>query len=229
VDIVDFHVTFSPPAPATIDATYVPEAGMMQLAVSFPAPVAPQVAAVTFDITRTIDDGPTEVIMPTQSVVGDILLLDTTPTINGDNQYAVITYTAAGAASDPVTVDAVTTETQWAFLSTGDGFADYVLFFGDLTVGSVPQRDSALIKAAGRARSIALFGETSTLDVSVTATILTDMGSSPQQIESLMLGAGLACYRDPSGRRVFGMLSNNGIANIGPQFASLSFTISEAT
>lgn len=229
VDTVDFGVTFAPPAPATIDATYVPEAGMMQLAVSFPDPVAPQVSAATFVILRTIDDGPTEVITAPQTVVGDILLLDTTPTINGDNVYEVVTWTADGASSDPVIADAVTTEARWAFLSTGDGFADYVLFFGDLTVSSTPQRDSALIKAAGRSRPIALFGDTSTLDIAVTATILTDAGSSPQQIEEMLLTAGLACFRDPSGRRIFGLLSNASIANIGPRFASLSFTISEAT
>lgn len=225
---VTFPVAYSPPAPGTITPTYVPQAGMSQLALTFPAPVSPQVAAVTYTVTRTIN-GATEVIVAKQAVTGPIVLIDTTPTINGANVYALTTYSSLGAASAPVTAEMDTAETRWAFLSTGTGFANYVTFYGELVPSAAPSRDSALIMAAGRSRPIAIFGAVSTLDVSVSASLFTDEGSTPQQVETFLLGAGRACYRDPSGRRVFGMLSQAKLANIDPYKADLSFTISEAS
>lgn len=224
---VTFSVSYSSPAQATISTTYVPQAGMTQVSLTFPAAVSPEVSSVAFTLTRTID-GVTETIVANQTITGDIMLLDTTPTINGLNTYAVITFSSLGAASDPVTQDCITAEAVWAFLSTDDSFANYVKFYGDLTVSTAPQRDSALIKAAGRPRPIALYGEVSTLDLAVTTT-LTDDSSTPQQVQALLLGAGRSCYRDPSGQRVFGMLSNPQIVGSGPQSAALSFTISEAS
>jgi hypothetical protein len=224
---VTFAVNYASPAPGTVNGVYVPQAGMMQLTLTFPAPVAPEVAAATYTVTRTIA-GAVETIMDRQPVAGPLILLDTTPTINGTNHYELTTYSSDGSASAPVIAEVVTTETMWAFLSTGDGFADYVTFYGNLNMGSTPARDSALIKAAGRSRPIALFGPTSTLDVAVSATLFTDEGSTPEQVEAWLLNAGIACYRDPSGRRMFGLVSNTQIANRTPFTADLSFTVSEA-
>jgi hypothetical protein len=226
---VTFLVTYSPPAPGTIAPTYVAQDGMAQLVLTFPAPVSPQVAAATYTLTRTIA-GIVETVVSNAAVPGggSIALLDTTPTIHGDNLYTLITYSSLGASAT-VTADMPTSETQWAFLSTGQGFASYVAFYGDLAMGSTPQRDSALFLAAGRSRPIALFGSISTLDIDVAATLLADEGSTPAQVEAFLLTAGRACFRDPSGRRVFGMISGSKIANLTPSKADLTFTISEAS
>lgn len=225
---VTFPVAYSPPAPGTISPVYVPQAGMAQLSLTFPAPVSPQVAAVTYTLTRTIN-GVVEVLQANQPVTGPLVLIDTVPTISGTNLYALTTYSSLGAASAPVTATLVTSETRWAFLSSGDGFANYLTFYGNLTLGSTPLRDSTLVMAAGRSRPIALFGETSTLDVDVVATLFTDEGSSPAQAEAFLLTAGRTCYRDPSGRRVFGMLSNTKLSAVDPRRGDLAFTVSEAS
>lgn len=224
---VTFTVTYASPAAGVFTPEYDSTSGMTQLLLEFPAPVSPDVAAVSFTMTRTTGSL-VETIVDHQSITGPISLLDTTPAVNGTTTYTLVTYSSDGSASDAVTADMTTTELRWAFLSTGDGFADYVKFYGNLKVSSTPSRDSTLVAAAGRSRSIALFGTLSTLDVDVSATLFTDEGSSAAVVESLMLTAGRACYRDPSGRRVFGAISNVRIDDIGPRSASLSFTISES-
>jgi hypothetical protein len=225
---VTFLVTFAPAAPGTITATYVPEAGMTQLALTFPAPTGPQVPAVTYTLTRAINGGAAELLALNQPISA-ATLIDTIPTINGTNTYTLTTYSTLGAASSSVSVDLATSETQWAFLSTGAGFATYLAFYGNLAIGSTPTRDSALILAAGRARPIALFGQSATLDVDVAATFFTDEGSTPDQAEAFMLTATRSCYRDPTGRRIFGLVKGARITNRTPLGADVSFTVSEAS
>lgn len=223
---VTFAVNYADPSPATVTATYVPESGVAQLALAFPPPTGSQVEAATFTITRTIN-GQTEMVVNRQAIAGALTMIDTTPTINGTNTYSVTTYSADGAASIPVTTDMVTAEGRWAFLSTGDGFATIVKFYGNLSVASAPSRDAALVVAAGRSRPIALFGESATLDVSATATVLADEGSTYEDIETFLLTARRVCFRDPTGRRVLGAASGS-LANRTPYAADLSLKVSEA-
>lgn len=221
-----FAVNYAAPAAATIAPEYDIVSGMAQLVLSFPAPVGSEVAAATFTLTRTIL-GTTETLVSHQAVAGPITMVDTTPTINGTNIYAIITYSGDGAASAPVTADMVTGESRWAFLSTGDGYASAVKFYGDLKLGSTPARDATLVMAAGRSKPISLFGQATALDVDVTATIVIGDGSTPEEIEAFLLTAGLTCLRDPSGRRVFGVATGS-LANRTPYAADLTLKVSEA-
>jgi hypothetical protein len=184
---------------------------------------------VTVTLTRSIDGGPPEAILDRFPWTGDpITILDTTPSIHGTNTYEVTTYTAEDAASQPSEATVTTNEERWAFLNAGPGFADVVAFYGNLTLASSPARTTALVTAAGRSRPIALYGEVSTLDVSGTATILDDEGSTVQELEAFILTAGRVCYRDPSGRRMFGALDAK-IDGWAAHRAAFSYTVSEAT
>jgi hypothetical protein len=222
-----FSVDYADPSPATITASYVPDAGMAQVDLTFPDPTEDQVAPATFTLTRTIN-GVVETVADQQPITGDVTVVDTTPQTVGVNSYTVVTYSSDGAGSAPASVDLPVQEGLWAFLSTGDGFATAVKFYGNLAIGANPSRNSGTVQAAGRSRPIALFGETSTLDVNVQATILADEGSTIEEIEAFLLTAGLVCYRDPSGRRVIGVISGK-VDNHTFQAADLSFTVSEAT
>jgi hypothetical protein len=86
-----------------------------------------------------------------------------------------------------------------------------------------------LVPAAGRARPIALFGSTGTLTVSGTASLLdgTDC-STAQEVETFLLTAGRVCYRDATGRRMFGVASGS-ISTAWVSNPQLEFSVSEAS
>lgn len=223
-----FSVDYVDPQSALVDAGYVPESGTTQLTLTLAAD-PDKAAPVAVTITRTIG-GATETLLDRLPWDGTIPLtvLDTTPVVNGVNTYEVVTFTADGAASPPQTAEVAATEDRWAFLNAGPGFASVVAFYGNLSLGTDPQRTSALIQAAGRSRPIALFGEVSTLDISGSATIVPGEGSTVQDIEAFLLTAGRVCYRDPSGRRVFGLVSGK-LDSWTAGTANFTYTVSEAT
>lgn len=196
------------------------------------SPVAEEVyreAPTCVTLTRSIDGGPPEVLLDRFAWDGSdpINLLDPVPTINGHNLYTATTFTEVGQGSLDVANDVTTTESRWAFLNAGAGFAQVVSFYGDLTLASKPKVESALIQAAGRSRPIALYGQSATLDVSGKATIVVGDGTSVGELEAFILAAHRVCYRDPSGRRMFGLLDAS-IDSYGAGTAALTYTVSEA-
>lgn len=222
--LIDFSVDYAEPATPDVEAVYIPETGMVSITIT--DDVADPVP-VTVRITRTID-GVTETVGELPFTGAPITVLDTTPTIHGDNVYQVATFSAAGASSPTVTVTVVTAEGQWAYLSTGAGFSVFVRFYGNLTEDMKPGQDVTLIKPAGRSIPIALFGESSTLDVSVSAVILLDEGSTPFEIQEFLRTCKRVCYRSPSGRRIFGAVQGD-ITGLNGVTAQLSLVVSEAS
>ena len=185
------------------------------------------VAAVTTTIIRTVGGVAETVISQYPLSPGSLTILDMLPTINGDNLYTITTFSSLGATA-VTTVTLTTTEGEWAFLNAGTGYATIVNFQGDLQFQSAPSRSTALMQAAGRTRPIALFGPSGMLEVSGSATLLQDRGSTWQNIEAVILTAGRVCYRDPSGRRMFGMLTGS-LSLLKPTWAVFQFKITEAS
>lgn len=216
---VTFDVAYTLPVQASVSVVYLPESGVAQLEVTIPPADVGEEAAVAVTIRRTIDD--TETLFSRFPVEpGTYTFLDTTPTLRGDNRYTFTTFSADGASVDLVEV-LTTAEEMWAFLSTGPGFQTVVNFFGDHKVQATPSRSSSLVRAAGRELPIALFGEHTGLEVSGSATILPDEGSTPAEIETFLRTAGVVCYRDSTGRRIFGVVTG---ALDSPSSLSSSFT-----
>jgi len=122
----------------------------------------------------------------------------------------------------------VTTEDSWAFVSTGAGFADIINFRSNLAVNAEPVRESTVVQAAGRTSPIALFGTGETLEISGSATIFPDFGSSPKEVEQFIRVAGIVCYRDATGRRMFGRFTGS-VGTSSPLESDLDFTVLEAT
>jgi hypothetical protein len=219
-------VTYIDPVAAVVTVKYLPDSGMAQLDIDIPAATAGLADAVALTVARTIDGTTETVVLRIPVSVGRVSIMDTTPTINGTNVYTVTTYSIDDEAFN-VTATLTTNEEQWAFLSSGPGYAQWVSFYGSLTLGANPTREMALVPTAGRSRPIALFGREGTIDVSGTAQIVRGEGSTPEEIEAFALTAGRACYRDPSGRRMFGAV-NLSIRNRTGPIAGLSYTVSEA-
>lgn len=222
-----FSVDYTNPVTAGVTVTYLPDSGIAQLDLTIASPGVGEVAATTLSIERTIN-GVTESIVDQYPITGSpITILDTTPVIHGTNTYTVATFSVDGASA-VATEDLTTTEMAMAFLSTGPGFATIVNFIGDLQFAAAPARSLSLVATAGRARPIALFGENGSLVASGTASLVDGLGSTAQELEAFILEAGTVCYRDPSGRRIFGALTGS-LASPSKQVSTLQYKVSEAS
>lgn len=224
--VSDFTVSYTLPVPAVLVVTYLRAQGVAQLDVTVPEPGVGEAAAVAVTITRTIG-GVSETIVSAYPIVDTLTLLDTTPTVRGENLYRVRTISEDGAVND-VTFLLVTEETDWAFLSTGPGFSRAVAFRSNLQVTAEAARSSALVQAAGRKKPIALFGDQESLVITGSASVFAGAGSTPEEIENFIREADLVCYRDPFGRRVFGQVSGSWSSGWS-EAAELSYRIVEAS
>lgn len=220
-----FSVAYTVPVTAGVTVTYLRDSGWAQLDLSIASPGGGEAAAVTVSVARTID-GVTESVADGYTVASTMTFVDTSPTIMGANVYTVTTFSADGATA-VATVTLTTAEPYYAFFSTGPGFADWVMFYGNLTFSAAPSRSKALVPTSGRARPIALFGRSGGLVVSGSADLFPDGGSTPQDVEDFILNAGLVCYRDPSGRRIFGTVEGS-VDSPSSQLSPFSFTVTEA-
>jgi hypothetical protein len=221
---VDFSVDYAEPATPSVEAVYVDETGMITVTVedlvADPVPVRVVISRTIAGLTETVAD---------IAFTGDsISVIDTTPTIMGDNTYTVITYSAAGAASQSVVVTVTVAEVQWAYLSGGTGFSDFVRFYSHLNESTAPGQDVTLIRPAGRRLPIALFGDSSTLDVQISALVRHNEGSTVFEIEEFLRTCKRVCYRSPNGRRVFGVVRGDIAGNDGIT-AQLTLMVSEAS
>ena len=205
---VTFTVRYAEPVPAVVTATYLPDSGMAQLDLTFPVPGPAQVAAVTVDVTRSVNgELPAEVLVPHQPVGVVSSVIDPTPVLRGTNVYEVTTWSADGAAS-MVTVVLPVAEPRWTFLSTGPGWQDFVRFTTERKPGIAdkPSLDQQVLYPLDSTTGLIQFGTTVKGESSGNGLVVTGAGSTYQQIEAFPARAGQVCLRDPSGRRVFGSL-----------------------
>jgi hypothetical protein len=224
----DFSVEYLAPVPAGIQVTFLPDTGFGQIDLTIPAPVAGQSEASTVAITRNIS-GVEEIIVSNYPVPSDdyaLTFLDTTPVVNGTNTYTVTTTSDLGAQSTS-TADLVTSECRRAYLSKGSGFASVVVFGGNLSVKETLGVASDTVEAAGRTKPIGLYGTETSVQLKVESFVYTGFGSSMDQLRALLLAPGQACYRDASGRRVFGAVKG-GVSYKKADRGDLSFTLTEA-
>lgn len=204
-----FSVTYTVPVSAVVTVTYLADSGIAQLGLTIAAPGAGQAAAVTVTIARTIG-GKTETVIDRYPVAATLTILDMTPTINGVNLYTVTTFSADGAtAVTTVTLTLTAAEDSWAFLNSGPGFVMIINFRSNLHVVASPSRAQVLVQTAGRTSPVALFGVAEGLVVSGSATLFMNAGSTAQEIEEFIRTAGIVCYRDPTGRRIFGTVTGS--------------------
>jgi len=156
-----------------------------------------------------------------------LTLLDTFPTIFGTNSYKVTTISADGATADTL-ITMVTAEGEWGFLSTGEGFSQIVKFGGNFALEATPTVDSTLFKAAGRTRPIALYGTTGDLVVTGSCLVADGFGSTADELEAFLLIPGKAGYRDPSGRRIRGLVTGQ-VARQNSLLGTFNYTVTETS
>jgi len=231
--VVAFRVEYAEPMPPLLSATYRRANGMVQLSVSFPTPDSTHVPTEWFSLSRTIGDEVEVFVesMPAQSI--DIT--DPTPILNGEgpdgaNLYRVTAWSAefqpAERTSSETVLEYDPGEHEWFFISTGDGFTDFVHWMGSPSRGSDTGLESELAELAGRAKQVAQFGVHTWESVTFGATLAPGIGSSVAEIDRFKKRAKIVCYRDPEPRRLFGTLKATTSGHDGTK-AALSGTVTE--
>lgn len=202
-----FTVTYLAPVPAQVAVSYLEDTGYAQIDVIVPEPSSSQSAAVTLTVVRRIN-GVDEVLVKDYPVDVALTFLDTTPTTHGTNMYIVSTTSALGAQVS-VSTDLVTEECRRAFLSKGPGFQRVGVFGANLEIDEDPNVASDTVEAAGRSRPIGLYGVEGSVQLKVKSFVYAGFGSTLDELRSILLIPGKACYRDPTGRRTFGTVKGS--------------------
>ncbi|QKY80318.1 minor tail protein [Microbacterium phage Mercedes] len=222
-----FNVTYLAPVPAGVVVSFLPDSGYGQVDLTIPAPASGQSAAATVTVTRKIS-GVEEVLVANYPVSASLSFLDTLPTTHGVNTYTVTTTSALGAKTT-VVKDLVTEECRRAYLSKGASYTAVVVFGGNLAVDQSLSVASSTVEAAGRTKPIGLYGVETAVQLKVKSFIHPREGfSSVEQIRTMLLTPGKACYRDPSGRRIFGTVKGS-LAQKRTDQADLAFTLVETS
>ncbi len=223
-----FSVTYLPPVLPVVATQYLEETGWGQIDLTIPDPGAGQAAAATVTITRSIDGGPEEVIVQDFPTAALLSFFDTTPTIHGSNRYT-ITVTSPLGAQRSVLNTLVTQECRRAFLSKGNGYNSVVVFGANLKVNEALSVASDTVQAAGRTKPIGLYGVETNVQLKVSSFIFErDSYSTLPELRSFLLVPGKACYRDASGRRVFGSVKGS-VQYYKTTRGDLSFTMTETS
>jgi hypothetical protein len=221
-----FSVTYLPPVSASVVASYLPESGYGQLNLTIADPAEGESPASTFTITRTIN-GVAETIVKDYPAELGLGIIDTTPTIHGTNIYTVTTSTALGATAT-TTAYLITEECRRAFLSKGATYSTAIVFGGNLEVSETLGVATDTLQASGRLKPIGLYGVETSVQLKVSSLIFAGFGSNIDAVRDLLLVPGKACYRDPSGRRVFGSVKGS-VKYEKTTKGNLSFTLTETS
>ena len=222
-----FNVVYLSPVPAVVDLEFLPDSGFGQIGLTIAAPGAGQDDAALLTITRTID-GVEEVVVANYPVEPSLTFLDTTPVTHGTNTYKVTTISDLGAVS-VVTADLVTEECRRAYLSKGPSFQFSGVFGANLEVDEDVSVASDTVQAAGRTKPIGLYGTETSVKIKVSSFVFDRQGfSTINDLRALLLVPGKACYRDASGRRVFGTVQG-AVQYKKTDRGDLSFTMIETS
>jgi hypothetical protein len=221
-----FSVVYLAPVPADVAVKYLEENGFAQVTVKVPAPGAGQAAATRLTLTRTIGSQ-TDTMVSNYATAAELVFIDTTPVINGINVYTATVTSSLGAQS-VTTKNLITRELRRAFLSRGPSFSTVGVFGANLDVDEDLVVANDTIVAAGRTKPIGLYGTETAVRLKVKSFIYEEFGSTVDWMRAVLLLSGKACYRDASGRRLFGTVQGS-LSYKKAGRADLSFTIDETS
>jgi hypothetical protein len=235
-----------PPADATITGTYQDCFGTILLHLEPGVPedgVTVDTASVT--IERRVDGG--EWVTLGQGILLPTDFLDIIPSTHGLNEYRATALSTLPSLSVGPIVPVQGGDGQapgdplWAWVTYGDNFEFSLRVRGDLQVGETSGRQKVAQHFLGRPKPVALVGEATDRTVSVSGSLLFDVycldpanasdciyDTMPSVWTQAGLVSEVVCYRDFTGRRMFGTLSDVVITdNIWPGKASVGFSVTE--
>lgn len=156
----------------------------------------------SMDVYRQIDDGTWVLIaddIPAASSITDPL-----PTLNGLNRYRVVTKSALESEATGPEAEIEVKEPGYIYLNWGVGWGSFVRWYGNVKLGGSTVREKTLHRFAGRKYPVAFFGESRSQKITVAGRLTPD-SSSLYEVEDALDEATVICFRDPKGRKIFGV------------------------
>lgn len=238
-----FSVDLPVPADVTLVPGYDPESGVVIVSLEALPVGADQAAVDTVSVQRRIGDGPwitihRDVAVPEGETVD---LRDTTPSLAAPHEYRLVIWSVAPSTKTTDPVELVTAghgrgagQTMWGFLSYGPGFDTILRGAGDPALTETRGRVRATQPVQGRRKPILLIGEQRSRTKQVGLSLHWDglpggIGDSSTDLEYLTAGeeAETVLFRDWTGTRIFGLLSDVQVTQPHPYGADVTFSITE--
>lgn len=219
-DRTTFTVEYATPPTPAITTQWVPESGAVVIAVNNPVPDDGQVTAVSNSIWHSTngEDWALVGLIPENGSITDYL-----PNIHGLNYYKVEAWSDLPSAAT-ATATVVTDEENRIWLNAGPGFGLAVPLVYNPGIGIDTGRDKTLHKFAGRTKPVAFTGEHTSKTIALDALLI---DYAPEDVEDLVLAHGTACYRDPSGRRIFVSIENAGFTHKRSNMWTMTASLTE--
>lgn len=233
-----------PPAPVTTTGVYQPCTGTVRLTL-LPTAAVPgtTVDIESVMIERRVEGGDWVVLATGLLIPTDFI--DGLPLTRGLNEYRITaTSPTPSVAVNPIlevrgTDGDALGDPLWAWVSYGDNFETDLRVHGDLTISETASRVKANQHFLGREKPVTLVGQNVNRGVSVGGRLYYDATCPPDfnsclydSVPALWRDAGLnsevVCYRDYTGRRFFGTLSEVTVTEeVWPGKASISYAVTE--
>lgn len=204
-----------------------------------------EAAVDSVNLERSVDGGNTWVMLATGLPV-PVDFVDTLPVTNGLNEYRATSVSTAPTyrTNDPVSImadDGSEGSGQWIFLAYGDAFTQVLRFHNDPSISETAGRVRAMQAFLGRTKPVLLVGANTSRQVSASGTLIsgprtqgcpdTDdcrWDSPASDWVDMAHDAEIVCYRDYTGRRLFGMLGDiSATDGIWPATGTIAVTVDE--
>lgn len=170
--------------------------------------------------------------------------VDALPTVNGTNTYRVtaVSTTPSYAVNPDVDIEGTGGEKGrcglWVFVSYGEGFTNVLRVQGSPRVSVQAGRAGESHSFLGRAKPVLLQGQNTAKVVQFSGDLHYDdwvrdddgceYDSPPSDWETIAQESGVVCYRDYTGRRIFGRISGVQVGETWWKgFASVTFDVEE--
>lgn len=166
--------------------------------------------AVAFTLERSVDGGVTweQVLAETISGVG-ANLVDYESLSYGDTLYRAVAFTIEGATAETEITVPARSSALW--LSGGPAYGITGRLPFDPQKKITAGRARSMKRYAGRSRPVAVVGEATTRTVSISGTtndLDAETASADRLAEIAQLPDRLFLFRDPDGRRIYGVIEN---------------------
>ena len=225
-DSFTFTVSFVPPALPNISGEWSEDTGAVTLSVGAgdPVPGGPPVAETgAIDLLRSVDNGQVWETVLADSPDVNLIVDDPEALSNGQTMYRAIAYatgTGASAYAD-ITVQA---DSRALWLGGGEQFGVTARLPYSPKVKVDASRERSVQRYEGRSRGVAYASEqlTRTVDASGTLIESDDANATVTLLEELAQDPSpLHLYRDPDGRRIYGVLGSISLPRNGGNAAAI--------
>lgn len=221
----EFSVDYPAPPVPLISVEYLPGSGSVEIGIENPPAEGEQPEAVYNQIFRSINDGPWIEIAPEVATNGT--LFDPIPTVAGSNRYRAVAWSDLPSTAEAEPAEVVIVGSGMVFVNYGPGFGQVLKFWGNPKLSGSTARPKTMRRYANRRRSVAYLGFGVAQDVKVSGRLTPDTSPLSAWEEANEVATDI-CYRDPTGRRIFGTFdtfSHNWV--VVPTLCEISFGVDE--